>query len=72
MVDRSLGYLDSKTSLNIVLRVMIAARMHLKWGEAFLEGVRYSNCTGLTQAPQEMAIEHVTLLNSQYGHLENT
>lgn len=63
----SLEHLDSKTPLCTVLRVTIAARMYLKG----IEGAHYSYCPGITQAPQEVAFEHVAFPNNQHRHLEN-
>lgn len=68
----SLENLDSKTSLCTALRVTIAARLCLKgMGGAVLEGAHYSYCPGITQAPQEVAFEHVAFPINQHRHLEN-
>ena len=50
----SLGYLDSKTSLSILLRVMIAARMHLERGEKLsLRVCIIVNALGSLRLPKE-------------------
>lgn len=53
----SLGYLGSKTSLTIVLRVTVAARIDLR-GEGMLSlRMCYSYCPGLIPTPPGVAIQ---------------